>query len=352
MNQTINRTMSPLEWGLLVALSLLWAGSFFFNGIAVRELPPLTVVALRVGLAALILNLALPIMGLAMPTGKRIWTAFFGMGLLNNAIPFTLILWGQTQIASGLASILNATTPLATVVVAHWLTSDEKMTGNRLLGVAFGIVGVALMIGPRVFDGPGGNVLGQFAVLAAAVSYGFAGIFGRRFAPMGVAPMLTATGQVTASTLMLVPLALIVDRPFALAAPGLATWLAVLGLAVLSTALAYILFFRIMATAGATNLSLVTFLIPVGAILLGTLVLRERLEPKHFIGMGLIGLGLAAIDGRFLGRFARRHALPPTTAAPHGEPGLASSDPADAGPVSRRKTPIGMVVDRTGPEPS
>jgi drug/metabolite transporter (DMT)-like permease len=235
-----------------------------------------------------------------MPRDGKSWAAFFGMGILNNMIPFCLIVWGQTHIASGLASILNATTPLFGVVVAHLLTADEKMTGNRLLGVLVGFAGVAYMIGFDVLRDLGSNVLAQLAVLGAALSYAFAGIFGRRFRQMGMAPLLPAAGQVTASTVLMLPIALVVDQPWTLAAPSSETWMALLGLALLSTAIAYVLFFRILSTAGATNLMLVTFLIPVSAILLGALVLGEQLQGKHLIGMAMIALGLAAIDGRLM----------------------------------------------------
>lgn len=302
VTSAISRTMGPAQWAMLLLLSVLWGGSFFFAGIAVTGLPPFTIVLLRVALAAVVLNLAMPQMGLAMPRDGKSWAAFFGMGLLNNAIPFCLIVWGQTQIASGLASILNAMTPVATVVVAHLLTQDEKMTGNGLIGVLIGLAGVVCMIGPGVLSGLGDNLWAQAAVLGATVSYAFAGIFGRRFKAMGIPPLATATGQVTASTLLLAPVALLVDQPWTLDMPGLDVWAAVAGLALLSTTFAYILFFRIMASAGATNLSLVSFLIPVSAILLGTFVLHESLSPKHFLGMALIGLGLAAIDGRLLRR--------------------------------------------------
>jgi drug/metabolite transporter (DMT)-like permease len=292
--------MTGPEWAMLLALSVLWGGSFFFTGVALRALPPLTLVVLRVGLAALILAVVLRAIRLPMPRGSRVWAAFFGMGLLNNVVPFSLIVWGQTQIASGLAAILNATTPLATVLVAHFLITDEKMTRNRVAGVLIGLLGVALMIGPDTLRGLGTEVLAQLAVLGASVSYAFAGVFGRRFGRMGIDPMATATGQVTASTLLLLPVALLVERPWTLPMPSLTVCGAVLGIAALSTALAYVLYFRILSTAGATNLLLVTFLIPVSAILLGSLVLGERLDAAHFVGMALIGAGLAAIDGRLL----------------------------------------------------
>jgi drug/metabolite transporter (DMT)-like permease len=290
--------MGATEWMLLLLLSALWGGSFFFIGIAVKALPPFTLVALRVGVAATALNLIVRATGSRMPPERRTWGAFFGMGLLNNMVPFSLIAWGETHIAIGLASILNATTPLFTVVVAHFLTRDEKMTKGRLSGILVGFTGVAVIIGVKSLHGLGAGTLAEFAVLGAALSYSFAGVFGRRFKKLGVSPLVTATGQVTASTILLAPVAAVIDRPWTLPAPGWETWAAVLGLALFSTALAYIIYFRILATAGATNVQLVTFLIPVNAILLGALFLGEHLVLKDFAGMAFIALGLAAIDGR------------------------------------------------------
>mgnify|MGYP001767165743 CR=1 FL=1 len=301
----IRRSMGPTEWSLLVVLSVLWGGSFFFIGVAVDDLPPFTIVFLRVALAAVVLNAFVLTSGSGLSWNRELWRSFLGVGLLNNVIPFCLIVWGQARIASGLASILNATTPLFTVVVAHFLTRDERLSASRLGGVLFGLAGVALMIGPELLAGLGTDVLAQFAVLGAAICYAFAGVFGRRFHDRGVAPLVTAAGQVTASSVLLLPVAVVVDRPWTLPMPGLEVWLAMLGLALFSTALAYILYFRVLASAGATNLMLVTLLIPVSAVLLGTSVLGERLEAKHFAGMALIGLGLAAIDGRVVA-FARR----------------------------------------------
>lgn len=296
--QIISRTMGPAQWATLVILSILWGGSFFFVEIAITALPPFTIVLLRVGLAALALHIFLLARGAPVPLNLRLWGAFLVMGLINNVVPFSLLAWGQIQIASGLASILNATTPIFTIVVAHFLTSDEKMTRGRVAGVLIGFAGVALMIGPAVLAGLGANLLAQFACLGATLSYGFAGSFGRRFARMGVSPVQTAAGQVTASALILLPVAAMVDRPWTLQAPGIEVMASVIALALLSTAVAYILFFRLLAAAGATNIMLVTLLVPVSAILLGSAILGERLEPEHFAGMALIGLGLAAIDGR------------------------------------------------------
>lgn len=221
--------------------------------------------------------------------------------MLNNLVPFSLIFWGQTRIAVGLAAILNATTPLFTVVLAHFLTRDEPLSANRVAGVLAGVAGVAVMIGPEALHELGLHLLAQIAVLGAALSYALAGIFGRRFQDMP--PIVSAAGQVTASTVLLLPVVVLLERPW----PGLAlgalswgasTWGAILGLALLSTALAYLIYFRLLASAGATNLLLVTFLIPVSAIALGASLLGERLEVQHLAGMALIGLGLAAIDGR------------------------------------------------------
>jgi drug/metabolite transporter (DMT)-like permease len=298
----ISNTMGLREWSLVLVLSVIWGGSFFFIGVAVKALPPLTLVFLRVALAAVVLNLVVPAVGLRMPADRKTWSSFFGMGFLNNLIPFSLIVWGQTHIASGLASILNATTPVFTVIVAHFLTQDEKLTANRIMGVLVGLAGVTVIIGPEALQGLGANVVAQMAVLAAAVCYSFAGIFGRRFRRLGVHPVVTATGQVSAAAIMLLPLALVVDHPWRLPFPSASVLAAVLGLALISTALAYIIFFRVLATSGATNIMLVTFLIPVSAILLGTIFLGEHLAWKHFLGMGLIGAGLAAIDGRLLAR--------------------------------------------------
>jgi drug/metabolite transporter (DMT)-like permease len=291
--------MTGRVWLLLGVLSLLWGGSFFFIGIAVRELPPLTIVASRVALAALVLLPALHLMGQNLPRERRIWLAFFGMGLLNNVIPFTLIVWGQSQIPSGLASILNATTPISTAIVAHVFTSDEKLTANRMLGVLLGLAGVAVMLGADLLGGLGQNIAAQAACLLATLSYACAGVFGRRFRRMAVPPPVTAGGQLIASTIMLLPLAALVDRPWTLALPGWPVLAALLALAVLSTALAYVIFFRVMAAAG-SNVNLVTLLVPVSAILLGVLVLGETLLPRHLLGFGIIALGLLAIDGRVL----------------------------------------------------
>ncbi len=296
MKTSITGPMGATEWLLLITLSVLWGGSFFFNAVALDDLPPLTVVFARVAIAAGALWLVVVLRGQRLAVAPGLWLAFVAMGALNNVIPFTLIVWGQTRIGSGLASILNATTPLFTVIFAHWLTRDERLTPARLVGVAFGLIGVLVMIGPRALEHFSLEVVAQMAVVGAAIAYAFAGIFGRRF--QGTPPLVTAAGQLSASALMMLPLVLVVDRPFSLDAPAMETWGAVLGLSLLSTAVAYVIYFRILARAGATNLLLVTFLLPVSALVLGITLLGETLEIRQVAGMFLIGSGLAAIDGR------------------------------------------------------
>ncbi|MGE0565020.1 MAG: DMT family transporter [Pseudolabrys sp.] len=294
----INRAMSAREWMLLVALAVLWGSAYPFVAFAVREIPPLTLALLRVGIAAVMLHIVIRIMGIALPRDWQSWILLTGQGLLNNIIPFTLTNWGQQYIPSGVASVLIASTPFFTVIAAHYLTHDERMTPTRVLGVLAGMAGVATMIGAAAFSALSINVLGELAMIGAAMSYTAAGIYGRRTAMRNIAPLATATGMLTMSTLIMLLVALAVDQPWTLPCPSLPAWLAVLAIALPGTALGYLIFFRVLASAGATNIMLVTFLLPVVAILLGVTMLGETLEPRHFAGMTLIAIGLIAIDGR------------------------------------------------------
>ncbi|KZN34952.1 hypothetical protein N483_23715 [Pseudoalteromonas luteoviolacea NCIMB 1944] len=257
----------------------------------------MTIVTLRVGIAALVLWGMVIALGERPPKNLKVWSAFFSMGLLNNVIPFVLIVWGQTQIASGLASILNAATPIFAVIVAGVLLPDERPSFMKLVGVILGFFGVVIMIGMPALEGSG-SVLAQLAVVAAALSYAFAGVYGRRFKSLGIKPLSTAAGQVTASTMIMIPLTLLIEGSIDFRSVSVTTWGAVAGLAVGSTAVAYVLYFKVLELAGATNVLLVTLLVPVSAIVLGSLFLNETLETIHFIGMGLIAIGLSAIDGR------------------------------------------------------
>ncbi len=293
----INKTMGLADWLLIVILSILWGGSFFFVEVAVEKMTPLTLVLCRVGFAAGILYLFVMVTGRKMPSHLGIWGAFLVMGLLNNLIPFSLIAWGQKYIDSSLASILNATTPIFSVILAHFLTKEERLTANRLAGVVFGWMGVTLLIGVESLKGFDLKVAGLIVVLGAALLYAFAAIFGRRFKDMD--PLVVSCGMLCGSTLMMLPVALVFDHPWTLS-PDMATWASVLALAAVSTSLAYIIYFKVLSTAGATNILLVTFLIPVSAIFLGMTFLGEKPGWNSFSGMVLIFLGLVVIDGRLI----------------------------------------------------
>ena len=294
--------MSRADWAILLILAVLWGGSFFFIGIAIHSVAPMTLVLLRVSLASAFLWIWRLIRRQPLGLSAAIAPALLILALLNNVLPFILFAWAQRTIPSGLASILNATTPIWGVIVAHGFTHDERMTLPKLAGVVLGFVGVAVMIGADLLGQIGTHVLAQLACLVATLCYALAGVWGRRFRGLGVSPVGVATGSLTAAALVLVPLVLLFEPPWHAAAPTPQAWAAMIGLAFFCTALAYILYFRLLASAGATNSLLVTFLIPVTAILLGTFGLGEQLAPRHFAGMVLIGLGLAAIDGRLLRR--------------------------------------------------
>ena len=296
MLAAVNTIMNRREWAMLVTLSVLWGGSFFFAEIALESLPPLTIVTLRVGLAAITLWLVVLALKLPIPNSPPFWIAFLTMGLLNNVLPFSLIVWGQSQISSGLAAILNATAPLFGVIVAGILLRDESATPLKITGVVIGFAGVIVMM--DLSSIATSSLLAQLAILAAALSYACASVYGRRFKATGLNPILVAAGQVTGSTLLLLPIALWVDGNDHYANVPTQVWAAIISLAVFSTAAAYILYFKLLASAGATNILLVTLLVPVSAILLGWLFLEESLQTPHIIGMAMIALGLSAIDGR------------------------------------------------------
>ncbi len=298
------------DWGLLCLLSVLWGGSFFFNGVILRELPPLTLVLLRVVLGAIMLLPLLRARKIEFPQGLSGWAPFFAMGLFNNVLPFSLIVFGQTYIPSGLASILNATTPLFAVVIMA-VTGDERLQARRVAGVTVGLIGVAILHGDALgFESRQG--IGIALCLAGAFSYGVAALVGRRL-PQRVPPLGTAAFQMMASSVMMAPVAAVADKPWLLPMPHATTWLAVLGLAALSTALAYIVFFQILQRSGATNVMLVTLLIPVTAMLLGTLVLGEPVSWREVTGALVIASALLLIDGRVLTWFSRAPASTPHT---------------------------------------
>ena len=299
-----NPTMNLKEWSLLILLSVIWGGSFFFNEIILRELQPFSLVLGRTALAAVVLITLVYVTGRKMPWSVGVWVSFAVMGVFNNMLPYSLIVWGQQYIDSGFASILIATTPLFTIVFAHFLTSEEKLTLNRTMGVILSLVGVIVMIGPKALFGAGLYGFAPIVVLGAACSYALAGIYGRRF--RGMDTIIPAAGMLVCSTVLMIPIVWLIDRPI-MVDLELSTWLALLGLAILSTAIAYLIYFRLLKTAGATNVLLVTYLIPVSAILLGWLVLDEQLDWTMIGGMIIIYAGLILIDGRLLNNFGKTY---------------------------------------------
>lgn len=295
------KTMDGADWALLLFLSVLWGGSFFFAGVAVKELPPLTLVLARVGVAALVLLPFFWRFGHALPRRLADWTPFLMMGLLNNALPFGFIFAGQTFIGAGLASIVNATTPLFTVLILAAFR-DERLTAFRLVGVVLGVLGVGVLRGVDApIDGP--QSIGVGLCLLAALSYGFSALWARRRLS-GVPPLKSATLQLTSSTMIMAVVVAAVDKPWTLPTPSAGVTLAVIALAALSTALAYLVFFKIIVRAGASNAMLVTLLVPATAILLGAAFLDETITWRKIAGALIIGLALLFIDGRAI-RWAR-----------------------------------------------
>jgi drug/metabolite transporter (DMT)-like permease len=298
----IKTRMGLAEWSMLIALSVIWGGSYFLIEIALREWTPMLIVAVRIAIATTVVWTVVLLAGMRIPRSREAWTAFATMAFINNVIPFVLIVWGQKEITAGLAAILNAATPIFTVIVAGIFLKDEPMTASKLFGAILGLVGVVVLMGPSALSGIDANLLAQIAVVAAALSYALAGVYGRRFTSMNINPMVTAAGQLLMSSIIMIALATTFESPSLMMTSSAQVWIAVVAMAVVSTAFAYILYFRLLATAGATNALLVTLLIPVTAIVLGGVFLDERLAAIHFVGMGIIAVGLLIIDGRVFAR--------------------------------------------------
>ena len=292
--------MSRTEWALLLLLSVLWGGSFFFSKVAVAALPPLTIVFVRFAAAALLVYAYVRARSIAIPTDIRSWASLTGMGLLNNLIPAGLIVWSQTMIASGLAAVIIATTPIFSMLAIRLTSADDRLNLGKISGAALGLIGVWVLFRLGTTNATDVPTAGIVACLGAAASYGFANALGQRFRRIGIAPAAGAMGQMTATAIMALPLMLTVEAPWKLSVPDAEVWASMAGLAVLSTALGYVVFFRILATARATNISLVTLLVPVSAVLLGSVILGEPVSVDQVVGMSLIALGLIVIDGRVL----------------------------------------------------
>lgn len=293
--------LTVTSFTMLMALAAVWGGSFFFAEIALLEVPPLTITFFRVSWAAPVLFLIILYLRIPLATGAPIWGAYLVMGALNNAIPFSLIFWGQSQIDSGLAAILNGTTALFGAVVAGLFLSDEPLTKNRVTGAVFGLLGVAVIIGLDALRGVSLSNLGQLAVLLASLSYALASVWAK--SRLGSQPpLMNALGMVTCSSLLMIPIVIAIDGVPSLDLSAM-TIASLAGLALLSTVLAYALYFAILTRAGAANLMLVTLLIPPFAIALGWAFLGETLSAAAWAGFALIAIGLAITDGRFTARW-------------------------------------------------
>jgi drug/metabolite transporter (DMT)-like permease len=295
--------LDAAAWAMLLALSVLWGGSYLYVKVALAELPPITIVALRVVIGGAFLVAILRLKGLALPRDPALWRAFGVLALINTLVPFVLIAWGQREISAGLAAILNAATPLWTITLAHFLTADERMNVRRATGVLIGFAGVVVLVGPEALAGIGTSVAAQLACVLATISYGFALIWARRF--RRIDGSVVASGQFICAAPAAVALACLVDRPWSLPVPGQATIAAILALALFSTAFGYLVYFRLMQRSGAGNASLVTMLIPPSAMLLGSLFLDERPEPVGLAGFAMIAVGLAIVDGRVVAAIRR-----------------------------------------------
>jgi drug/metabolite transporter (DMT)-like permease len=303
--------MGPAEWGMLAILAVVWGSAFFFYKLLDEaQLPPFTIVAGRVGVAALVLVPVVLLTGRRLPTTPGALGAFALLGLLNNVVPFALIIVSEKRIDSGLASVFNATTPIFTALIAQTVLHDEKLTPARIGGIALGLVGVVLLMGPSVLRGFDLTSVAQLASIGAAISYAVSIVYARRIRSLGIDPIVLTCGQLLAATVIALPFAIGVEHPLhLLSALSASAWWAWLGLAVPGTALAYVIYFRIMTTAGATNAASVTFLAPIVAVLLGTFALGEHPVPTTIVGMFVIFAGQAVLDGRILRLFSRSRAV-------------------------------------------
>ncbi|MEI4486647.1 DMT family transporter [Frigidibacter sp. MR17.14] len=304
------RQIPPAAWAQLLLLALIWGGSFPGNRVAVHAFGVAPTVALRVGIGALVMWSVVAARGLPLPRAPRVWASFLLMGFFNSALPFALIVWGQTRIDSGLAAILNTSTAILGVTVAAIAFRDERLGLRKAAGVALGVFGVSVTLGLHRLAAFDPASIGQLAVLGAALSYAFGGVIAR-LASTGTAPEVSAAGMLTGATVFALPAALIGGTAGSLpgtggfAGAGPVDWFAVCYLGAVATGLAYLLYFRLIALAGVGNTSLVTLMVAPISILLGALFFGEALPARAFAGFALIAAGLVTIDGRLLRRKPR-----------------------------------------------
>lgn len=297
-NQPPGLRMGLAEWAMLCLCAMLWGSAYVFNAIAIKELPHLTITLARLTIAALFMQAVLRMTGHALPRDPKLWGHFLVFTLLSNIGPYLLVLRGQMGAASGLAAVLTATTPLFTIVLAHFFTRDERLTVNKVAGVLVGIAGVAIVVGFDPAQGLGGAVAAKLFLVAASLLYAIGGIYAKRFS--ATPPLVIAASVMTAGAVVALPLTLVIDRPWLLPLPSWQPVAAVFMIGVFGSALAAITYFRLFTVSGATNAMLVTLLLPVTPVVGGALLLGEWLEAREVLGALVIAGALAIIDGRLL----------------------------------------------------
>ncbi len=288
--------MSLLNFVWILFLAMLWGPSFLFIKVAVAEIPPLTTAALRVTFAALFLLSFIRIKGIELPKFGKAWRHFAVLGFFANALPFFLFCWGEQYIDSAIASILNGTTPVFTLLIAHFFTSDEKLSLPKLIGVIISFQGLIALVWPSLMSGFNATAFGCFAVILASLSYGVALVYARknvRKMPKLVVP----TAQLIMASIYLIPASLIMERPLAMAFPSYEAIGSVMALAMLGTAIAFVVYYHILERVGVIHLSMVTYIVPLFGVILGVFVLNEGLTIYTYIGGFLILLGVMIVNG-------------------------------------------------------
>ena len=283
---------------LLILLAALWGPSFLFIKVAVADIPPLTLVVGRVGIGAVLLYAFLRWQGRSLPRSPSIWKHVAFVAFFHNALPFVLFGWGEQYIDSAMASILNGTTPLFTIVLAHFFVADDRLTGAKVGGVLLGFGGLLLLIAPSLAAGLQVTTLGLLAVAFASACYGVAIVYTRNHM-RGLPPLVAPTAQMIMATIYVLPFSLLLEQPFSLPAPSPASLGSLLALGVLGTAVAFIVYYRLMETADPSYVSMVTYVIPVIGVILGVVILSERLTWNAYAGCALILLGVVIVNGVF-----------------------------------------------------
>lgn len=296
--------MGRKEWGLLLLLTVIWSSSYLFAQLAMDDVPVVIIVFGRVALAAAALWIVIVALGIRLPGDRRVIGRLCVLGLFNNALPFTFVFTAQETTPTGVVAVMIAATPLVGVLLAHWMTTDERITVARLTGALLGLGGVAVMIGPGALAGFGGNTVAELLMVLATLCFAFSPLYARRL--YGTEPLIVAAGQLTAASLFMAPVVLLFAPPWALPMPGWGSLASLATLAFVCTAIPYVLYFRLLARAGATNVVLVTILSPPGAMLFGATILGETLSASQLAGFALVAFGVAVIDGRPLAWLRRR----------------------------------------------